>query len=82
MEIFDAIIIGAGPAGLSIASELSKKKKVLVIEAKDGPDYPKAWATWKQNLRFVPKEAILHKSERSVFRAKSGSTIILPGELQ
>jgi flavin-dependent dehydrogenase len=32
MEEFDVIIVGAGPAGLSIGSELSKNHKILVIE--------------------------------------------------
>ena len=32
MESFDAIIIGAGPAGLLLGRELSKKYKILVLE--------------------------------------------------
>mgnify|MGYP006300762217 CR=1 FL=1 len=34
METHDVIIIGAGPAGLSLASELSPKLKVLVLDKK------------------------------------------------
>lgn len=34
MNKYDVIILGAGPAGLSIASELSKTLKVLVIDSK------------------------------------------------
>ena len=34
MKQYDVIIFGAGPAGLSIASELSKQLKVLVFDRK------------------------------------------------
>lgn len=33
-NIYDVIIVGAGPAGLSVASELSKDNKVLVVDKK------------------------------------------------
>lgn len=33
-NFYDAIIIGAGPAGLLLGNELSKKHKVLIIEKK------------------------------------------------
>ncbi len=31
-EVFDVLIVGAGPAGLAIGFELCKKHKVLLIE--------------------------------------------------
>ncbi len=42
--MYDVIIIGAGPAGLSVASELAQKSKVLVIDGKKKiDDCTKSW---------------------------------------
>lgn len=42
--MFDVIIIGAGPAGLSVGSELSKTFKVLIVDAKkDVAACTKSW---------------------------------------
>ncbi len=47
-EVFDVVIVGAGPAGLSVGSELSANLKVLVIDRKNEIDYTsKSW--------FLPK---------------------------
>ena len=46
--MYDAIIIGAGPAGLSLASELSKKHKILIIEKNKKIGTTKDWATEKK----------------------------------
>lgn len=35
--IYDVIIVGAGPAGLSVASELAQKYRVLVVDARTEP---------------------------------------------
>lgn len=52
MKKYDAIIIGAGPAGLSVGSELSKKFKVLVIDKSTiGNSYQtRDWTTSRQYL--------------------------------
>lgn len=47
---FDIVVSGAGIAGLLIASELSSKKKVLVIETKTEADTTKFWLTLKSCL--------------------------------
>ncbi|BDU51267.1 lycopene cyclase family protein [Haliovirga abyssi] len=46
---YDVIVVGAGPAGLSVASELSKELKVLVVDGKSS--ISKTTKSW-----FVPKE--------------------------
>lgn len=47
MENYDVIVIGAGPAGLLIAKELSKKHKVLVLEKNKLGETNKSWVTYK-----------------------------------
>ncbi len=47
---YDVVIIGGGPAGLSVGSELSKKLKVLVVEKGKVGETTKSW--------FVPKDII------------------------
>ena len=37
--MFDALVIGGGIAGISIAARLSKKSKVVLIEAEDSLSY-------------------------------------------
>lgn len=42
--MYDVIIIGAGPAGLSVGSELAKSRKVLIIDGKEEIDAcTKSW---------------------------------------
>ena len=47
MKYFDCIIVGAGPAGLLLAKELSKMHKVLVIEKNKIGETNKNWLTYK-----------------------------------
>jgi len=48
MERYDAIIIGGGPAGLALGSELSRKHKILIIEKGNIGKTTKAWTTEKK----------------------------------
>ena len=45
MKNYDVIIIGAGLAGLSLGSELSKKHNILVIEKSQIKKEHKTWTT-------------------------------------
>ncbi|MBI5187234.1 MAG: NAD(P)-binding domain-containing protein [Nitrospinae bacterium] len=47
---YDVAIVGGGPAGLAVGSELSKKLKVLVIDKGEPPATIKAW--------FIPKDLV------------------------
>lgn len=47
MKEFDVIIIGAGPAGLLLSKELSKKHKVLILEKNKIGETNKNWLTYR-----------------------------------
>ncbi len=55
-DMFDVVIIGGGPAGLSIASELSAECRVLVLE--------KGIAGATDRFWFVPPEVLDETTER------------------
>ena len=46
--VYDAIIVGAGPAGLALGSELSKNHKILIIDKNGIGDTTKIWTTEKK----------------------------------
>lgn len=51
---FDIVIAGAGISGLLIASELSAKKRVLVVETKQEQEPTKYWVTLKSCIESNP----------------------------
>ncbi|MGE5468309.1 MAG: NAD(P)/FAD-dependent oxidoreductase [Ignavibacteria bacterium] len=50
MSQYDAIVVGGGPAGLAIASELSRSRRVLVVEKGTPGDTKRSW--------FVPLNVV------------------------
>ncbi|MEM4755910.1 MAG: FAD-dependent monooxygenase [Candidatus Woesearchaeota archaeon] len=51
MEYYDVIIAGAGPAGLMLAKELSKKQTVLVLEKGELGKTNKSWLTYEDRWK-------------------------------
>ena len=51
MKSFDAIIIGAGPAGLLLGKEISKKHSVLILEKSKVGKTNKNWLTYEDRWR-------------------------------
>jgi flavin-dependent dehydrogenase len=52
-ELYDVIIVGAGPAGLAVGSELSRRHKVLLIDKGQAGKTLKSW--------FVPLDVVDEK---------------------
>jgi len=77
MKEYDVIIAGAGPAGLSVAGELSKDRKIriLLIEKRKKLRSNKPWTCWASELeQFDLKSIIANKSKKIVYRTYLGTT--------
>lgn len=79
---FDAIVVGSGPGGATVAMDLSKKgKKVLILEW--GDNDPKKGSFFKTIPRaFIPgKSVVMTKQALAVVRAitTGGSSLIFCG---
>lgn len=73
---FDVIIVGAGPAGLSVGSELSREFKVLVVDARDVNTHL-VWNTTKS--WFVPYDTVESKPELREPRPDCPEGLAYPG---
>jgi flavin-dependent dehydrogenase len=74
--MYDAIIIGAGPAGLSLASELSQKHKILVVEKGKIGVTEKSWGSGLDVMKKLNLEkCIVNKNiSQLIFKHYLGST--------
>ena len=69
LEHFDAIIIGGGPAGLAIGSELSDSFKILVIDKKKkASNTQRSWFVPKFAITEGGAEELLDPAKKIVFR--------------
>jgi flavin-dependent dehydrogenase len=78
MEEYDVIIAGAGPAGLSIASELSNKYKVLIMEQGKIGKTNKSWLTYSDRLKKlgIPKSCVSGTFKKWYFSAGGSEFVI------
>jgi|GEM_PF-3985793 len=73
MVIYDAIIVGAGPAGLSIGSELSKDFNILVLEKNDNISTNKCWAVLEKLVKKFNLERFVDNNAKiSIYRTFDG----------
>lgn len=70
---YDIIIIGAGPAGLSIGSELSKDFNILVIEKDREINTNRCWMVLPNIIRKAKLQRfVLNKAKVSIYRSLTG----------
>ena len=60
---FDVIIAGAGPAGLSLASVLSQKHKVCIIDKNKIGTTTKSWASFKDLIKNLGLEKAIFNNK-------------------
>lgn len=76
MKRFDILIAGAGPAGLMLASELSKDFNVLVAEKEKAGTTTRAWYTFQDRIKKNKlDDAIVAKPDNLVFYIDENSNI-------
>lgn len=69
-KLYDVIVVGAGPAGLSVMLECAKKGLgILLIEESPLIESEKSWVTFSQALRDYPllKKAVTNTVKRLMF---------------
>jgi len=78
MNKYDVIVIGAGPAGLSLASELSDAN-LLLIDAKNEPFKNIACAEWVPKLKYFAEFKISQTEHMELRIKKESIKIKAPG---
>lgn len=77
MEKYDIIIAGAGPAGLSVASELSKDFDILVLDKNPIPLTFCSWYSYQDRVRkYKLEDAVLNRCSSLLFKAGDKSHVM------
>ncbi|MBW2996456.1 FAD-dependent monooxygenase [Candidatus Woesearchaeota archaeon] len=69
-ETYDVIIIGAGPAGLSLASVLSQKNKVCILEKNKLGSTTKSWASFRDLMKKLELSQCIVNNKINVLEFK------------
>lgn len=79
---YDIIIAGAGISGLLLASQLSPKFRILLIEEKDDIQFNKYWVTLKECLTLNPflNTCIDNEFHEMLFADAYGNNYFIKGE--
>jgi len=76
MEQYDVVIVGAGPAGLFMAKELSKDFSVCVIEKNKIGETSKFWVVSNKNIKDNKLEdCVISKPHRCCYKDYTGKSI-------
>lgn len=71
----DVAIVGAGPAGLSLAAELSKKHLVVLLEKGKIRRTHKAWCILELDGFRAEDEIVLNRMTKGIIRLRDGSAV-------
>ena len=72
LKSFDVLIVGAGPAGLSLAAELAGTVRLGVLEPNEPCHTTATWYSYFDRVRdHGLEEAVAFRSDRIIFRSQS-----------
>ncbi len=67
---YDVVIIGAGPAGLSLASVLSKRNNLCIVEKNKIGETTKSWASFRGLIKKLKLESCIENKDINFFEFK------------
>jgi len=74
---YDIIITGGGPAGLSLAAELSKEFRILIIDKKKIPSTTCSWYSYYDRIKkYGLEKAILNRCDGILYESRNYSSLM------
>lgn len=78
---FDVIVIGGGPAGIAIGTELSKKLDVAIVEKGIIGKTTKTWVSWNANLEYNDlQDCVYNYIDTGVVKSTPGTYLYFKGK--